>query len=245
MPLLGQEIDHVVGGGRLELGGVGAVEPAHVARVLDDRALHAEADAEVRHALLAGVADRLDLPLDAAVAEAPRHQDPVEPGHVAGEPLALDALGVHPHHLDRGLVGDAAVGERLVEALVGVLQLDVLAHHPDATAAARRLHPAHDLLPAGESIGRRGQPEQLDDGLVQALVVERERHLVDRVHVPGRDHRLFLDVAEQRDLGLGGGRRADGPCGAAQEHVGLDADGPQLLDRVLGGLGLQLAARPG
>src|SRR6185312_14659123 len=90
--LLGQEIDHVVGRARIELGGVGPLEAAHVPRVLDDRALHAEADPEVGHALLARVADRLDLPLDAAVPEAPRHQDPVEPGHVAGEPLALDAL---------------------------------------------------------------------------------------------------------------------------------------------------------
>src|SRR4026207_1362159 len=68
----------------------------------------------------------------------------------AGQPLALDALGVDPHHVHRGLVGDAPVGQRLVETLVGVLHLDVLAHHPDAAAPARCLHPTHDLLPAGE-----------------------------------------------------------------------------------------------
>jgi len=84
------------------------------------------------------------------------------------------------------------------------------------------------------SIGPGGKPEELDDGLVQALVVEGERHLVDRVHVPGRDHRLFLDVAEERDLGLGGGRQRMILGGPAQEHVGLDTDGPQLLDRVPG-----------
>src|SRR5258708_4114788 len=190
--LLGQGIYHGVSGGRAELGGVGALEAAHVPRVLDHRARDAEADAEVGHALLARVADGLDLPLDAAVPEAPGHQDAVEPGHVTGEPLALDTLGVHPHHLDRGLVGDAPVGERLVEALVGVLHLDVLADHPDAAAAAGRLHPAHDLLPAGEIDRAGGQAEQLDDRLVQALVGEGERPLVDRVHAPGRDHRLFL-----------------------------------------------------
>jgi len=71
--------------------------------------LHAEADAEVGHAAARarsgwpGSSPRFRGP------RSPPDQDPVEPGHVAGEPLALDALGVHPHHLDRGLVGDAAV----------------------------------------------------------------------------------------------------------------------------------------
>src|SRR5215468_5886872 len=175
LPLLGQEVDHVVGRRGLELRRVRALEPADVAGVLDDRALHAEADAEVRHAAFARVADRLDLPLDAPVAEATGHEDPVEAGDVAGHPLALDALGVHPHHLDGCLVGDAPVGQRLVEALVGVLDLDVLADHPDLAVAAGGLDPAHDLLPAAEVGGARRQAEHLDDALVQPLVVEGER----------------------------------------------------------------------
>jgi hypothetical protein len=46
-------------------------------------------------------------------------------------------------------------------------------------------------------------------------------------------------VAEERDLLLHALRQR--PVGAAQEHVGLDADLPQLLHGVLGGLGLELA----
>jgi hypothetical protein len=53
-----------------------AFRPADVARVLDDRHLHAEADAEERDLVLAGVADRLDLPFGAALAEAARHEHP-------------------------------------------------------------------------------------------------------------------------------------------------------------------------
>src|SRR4029450_9688881 len=56
----------------------------------------------------------------------------------------------------------SAAGQRLVESLVGVLHLDVLAHHSQAAAAARRLHPAHDLLPAGKIDRPCRQPEQLD-----------------------------------------------------------------------------------
>src|SRR5881628_2382749 len=46
--LLGQEVDDVVGGARVEFRGVGAGQAADVARVLDHRALHPEADPEVR-----------------------------------------------------------------------------------------------------------------------------------------------------------------------------------------------------
>ena len=56
----------------------------------------------------------------------------------------------------------------------------------------------------------------------------------------GGDHRLLLDVAEERDLGLDRRRERVLLVGAAEEDVGLDSDGPQLLDRVLGGLGLEL-----
>ncbi len=49
------------------------------------------------------------------------------------------------------------------------------------------------------------------------------------------------DIGEQRDLpALVVRQRA---VGAAQQHVGLDADLAQFLDRVLGRLGLDLAGR--
>ncbi len=105
----------------------------------------------------------------------------------------------------------------------------------------RRLHPPHDVLPAPRSMGALGEPEQLHDDLVEPLPVEDERHLVDRVHVLGRDDRLFLDVAEERDLRLDARRQV--AIGAAEQDVGLDPDRPQLLHRVLRGLRLQLGGR--
>ena len=93
--------------------------------------------------LLARVAHRLDLALDAAVAEAAR-----APGcrrrraKWAAAPSRSMLLGVDPLHLHAGVVGDAAVGERLVQALVGVLELDVLADHRDARRRRRATSPA-------------------------------------------------------------------------------------------------------
>src|SRR6185295_13243134 len=75
----------------------------------------------------------------------------------------------------------------------------------------------------------------------EALLVQLQRHFIDRGGVERRDHRFLADIAEQRDLLA----RADGnwPVAAAQQDVGLDAQALQLLDRVLRRLGLELAGR--
>jgi hypothetical protein len=59
---------------------VTVVETHHVARELDDRHLHAEADAEERCPGLARRPDGLHHALDAAHAEAARHEHAVEAG---------------------------------------------------------------------------------------------------------------------------------------------------------------------
>src|SRR5687768_12847324 len=65
----GDERDHRVRTLGLELGAVSAVEARHVPRIFDDGELHAEADAEIRDAVLAREANRLDFAFDAALAE--------------------------------------------------------------------------------------------------------------------------------------------------------------------------------
>src|SRR6266496_5152505 len=72
---LGDQRDDRMRRRRLEFGAVRVGETGLVPRILDHRELHAEADAEVRNIVLAGVADRLDLAFDAALAEAARDED--------------------------------------------------------------------------------------------------------------------------------------------------------------------------
>ena len=99
--LLGQEVDHRPLGLDVELGGVGARHAGDVARELADGDLHAEADAEVRDAALAGDARGADLALDAAAAEAAGDQDAVGVGEPAlGGLVGLQRLGVDPVDLD-------------------------------------------------------------------------------------------------------------------------------------------------
>ena len=72
------EVDDRVRASRVELAGVGAGQAQHVAGVLDGHHLHAEAQAEARDVVLAGVAGGGDLALDAALAEAAGDDDAVE-----------------------------------------------------------------------------------------------------------------------------------------------------------------------
>jgi hypothetical protein len=64
------------------------------------------------------------------------------------------------------------------------------------------LERVHDRLPDAE-ISRPGEnPELVADDLVEHLVVQHGRDLVDRIGIARLDHRFALHVAEQRHLPL-------------------------------------------
>ena len=164
------------------------------------------------------------------------------PSQVASSSLDLavgEPLAVHPDDLDVAAVVRARVVQRLDHRHVGVGELVVLADQRDPHRVGGRLDPLHEPLPVGQV--RRGQldAEVPQHRLVDALVRELERHLVDRVDVARGHHRADRQVREQRDLLAD--VLAELLLGAAHHHVGLDADAAQLLDRVLRGLRLQLA----
>ncbi len=87
--------------------------------------------------------------------------------------------------------------------------------------------------------GASSMPNTLRKLGVEAGLVIGHRHAIDGVEVERRDDAFGRHVAELADLAavvVG-----NGMAGAAHQDVGLDADGAQLLDRVLGRLGLELA----
>src|SRR5436190_5764180 len=111
--LLREEVDHRVRRRRIELRGVRALQPTHVASELHDGALEAEADAEERHPLFPRVADRLDLALDAPDAEAAGNKHAVDAREdLLGAPRR-ELVGSDPPKVHGGAVGEPAVRERL------------------------------------------------------------------------------------------------------------------------------------
>ncbi len=84
--------------------------------------------------------------------------------------------------------------------------------------------------------GRNGRAPPVEPGLPVG-----KRHLVDRGHVPGLDHRGLADVAEQASL-----RRSSTGMSRSQRQrrmSGWIPMGAQLFTECLGRLGLQLARR--
>src|SRR6185437_13169155 len=82
------ERDHGISAIRGELARIAVVQSHHVARKLHDGDLHAEADAEERQPGFARVSDRLHHSLDAAHAEAARHEQAVVLGEYLASTLA-------------------------------------------------------------------------------------------------------------------------------------------------------------
>ena len=211
---------------------------------LDDRALQAQAEAQVRDPVLAGVARGEDLALDPAVAEAARDEDAGRARRAARRRSPSVSVSESTQRtFTSTLVRPAGVLERLGDRQVGVGQLDVLADEGDLELRLGALDPLDEVAPVRE-VGRRcgrAEAEVAHDELAEAGFLEHERDLVDRLGGLGRDDRLRRDVGEEGDLlaDLVGDRVVR----AQDDDVGLDADPAQLLDGVLGRLRLQLAGR--
>ena len=131
--------------------------------------------------------------------------------------------------------------ERLVDALVGILVLDVLADEVNGDLVGRIPDPLDEIAPVVHArVGdRQAQPLQQD--LVEPLFGQIERHLVDARDVARRDDRFFVDVAKERDLALQ--VVVERPIGPAEQDIRLDADRSEVADAVLRRLGLELTGR--
>ena len=166
--------------------------PAWFRARLDARHLHAEADAEEGNVALAGELDAGDLALAAALAEAAGDEDAVQRLELGDDVRVgmLEQLGVDPFDVDLGAVGDAAVDQRLAQALVGVGQADIFADDADRDLAVVMVDAVHDLGPARDIRLRRvGDPERAQDFVVEPGLMILQRHVVDVARVERRDHR--------------------------------------------------------
>src|SRR6266705_2226227 len=236
---LGHERDHRVRRVAVEFRAVRAREADDVSRKLDHRELHAQANAQIQDLVLARVLDRLHHAFHAALAETARNEYRVHAFQERANAVLLDRLRIHITDVDSAARVDPGVDERLVQGLVGIGKVDILADHGDGDLVLGMLERLDQLLPYLE-LGRLGDDAELvADDFIQHLLVQHPGNPVDRVRVPDGDDGVRLNVGEQRDFFLF--VLEDGPVGAAQERIGLDADPAQLLHRVLRGLGLDLA----
>src|SRR6266480_4777536 len=131
--------------------------------------------------LLARPANRFEHPFDAAHTEPAGHQQSVvvrqqlARGFLIGEAVGRDPVDRYPC-----LIGDPAMDERFVNALVAIGELGVLAYHGDPHLMGRLEDLVYHRGP-GPQIGLFGvQMEPPADLLVESLIMELDRDFVDR-----------------------------------------------------------------
>src|SRR6516165_12369558 len=229
--------NHTMRRAGVEFGRIGVGETADIARVFDHQGLHAEADAEIGDLPLTRVTDGVQHAVDAAPAETPRNQDAVVGIQLALPAFAGHALGLDPMYVDFEFMGEAAVQQRLFQALIRILVLDVFADQPDGHEVARVLHAGEHGVPAAEIARRRIHVQQPQDDFVHPLAGKHGGHFVDRLHVASGHDGLHVHITEQGDLLLH--LLGDAALGPAEQDIRLDTDRAQLFDAVLRRLGLQ------
>ena len=212
----------------------------HVAGALDDRHLHPEADAEIRHVVFSCIAHGADHALDAAVAEAAGDDDPADAGKHVLDVFVGERFGVDPANGDDGVVGDAGVVQRLDDAQIRVVKLRVFPDERDLDASVGVLLFFDHGAPLAQVGLGRIEAELAADFFVEPFAREHERHFVKRARGGVLNDALGFHVAEKGDLAadLFGDRHV----AAANEDVRLDAEAQKLLDRMLRRLGFELVA---
>ncbi len=118
--------------------------------------------------------------------------------------------------------------QRFFQRLVAVLVFNVFADDRDMNFVLGVLHPLDQFSPPAQVGFRRFLVQVLQDQRIHPLLREPQRHLVNGRDGDGPDDGALFHVAEGGDLLLH--LAADGPVGAAQQDVGLDADRKQFLD---------------
>ena len=129
--------------------------------------------------------------------------------------------------------------DRFVDRLVSVFVFGVLTDDGDAHFVLGVSQREQEIIPGFEF--RRGgyDPKTFGDEFVQAVVPEGQGDFVDReIPIFLFDDRFDWDVAEQGYFLLFLAR--DALVATADEHIGLDADLPELTDRVLRWFGFDL-----
>ena len=110
--LVEHEVDDVVWGLLVKLGGVGIFPADDVAGKFHGGHLHAETDTHEWYLVLAGVLDGEDLSFDAAFAKATRHEDAVSASELFCKIIGCQRFGVDPVDVDLHVVVETGVAQR-------------------------------------------------------------------------------------------------------------------------------------
>ena len=134
----------------VEFAGIRILNFRNIARVFYNRYLHPQTYSEIRHMVLPCILRRQYHSLYAAVAEAARHDNAVQPSQRFFNIVAAQALRVYPFYADMGVKGVSRMAHGLRYRQVCIVQLHILAHKPYAHFLFAPLYPLYHVLPLGK-----------------------------------------------------------------------------------------------
>ena len=164
----------------VNLRGVGIAPAQDVTGELDDHTLHAEADTQCGDAVLTGIAQGDELPVNTAGAEARSYDDAINIPQQFGYILLRDLLAVYGDEAELATAVGSRLQECFVDGLVGILQLDVLTDEGDGDDVLSFFAQGEELLPLlqlGLSLGR--DTALLEHDLIEMLLAESQGYLID------------------------------------------------------------------
>ena len=237
--LLLHQVDDVVFGGHIHLGRVGIGQAHHVAGILDDHALHTQADTKGRYIVLTGILEGYKLAFDTALSETRSDYYTVERREHGVDIAAVQLLGVDVLQIELAVVVGSGLEERLVDGLVGIGQLDILTHQTDTNRFGGIFHAVEEVHPRLQmGLAIDGQAGLGEHELVEMLLVHLQRDFVNRGHVDRLDDSGRVYITEEGHLLAQVQREV--VLGTQHQNIGLDTHLLQLFYRVLGRFGLQL-----
>ena len=227
-----------MGGIRVKLAGVCIRVAEHVACVAHNRDLHAKADAEVGDTLRARIVCCTNHAFHAACAEAARQDDAVNLTEQLVHGGVVDLLGVYPVDIDEAAGLVAAVLQCLCNRKVCVVQLDVLADQRDFHMVLAGCDALEHFLPLGHIALACADGQLTADDVGQMALLEHHRCLIQNRQGAVFDYAVLRYGAEHGNLALD--IVIHRLVNAGYDDVRRDAQTAQLLNRVLGRLGLRL-----
>ena len=214
---------------------------AQIARRLDHRHLHAEADAEIRHVARsrANFAAWI-LPSVPRSPKPPGTRMPLTSSRNGAGVFVLEDLAFDPFEIDLDIVGDAAMRRAPRSATYRRPSCRIFADNGDGDLAFGIAHALVDEMPAREIRARRAFRCRKRRAL-RCRGRRRDRRPAPRRCCRRRAPGSRASRTLQNSAILRRSLSRDRPVGAAEKNVGLNADGAQLLHRMLRRLGLELA----
>jgi len=151
----------------------------------------------------------------------PGDQDAVETGKACLQIGGFELFRLDPAQIEAQVVGQGAVDEGLLQALVGVLILDIFADDADDDAIAGMADALVQILPGMHVAGGRVEMEIAQDQLVEALLGEAEGDFVDAGGVAGCDDGIFRKhLQKEGDFGPASRGQARDRRGRAEYRPG-------------------------